>query len=172
MTATQTPPTTAPVQQEPPNRGDAKPDATHGDLGAVKAIKVWGIASAAVLGVSVLLPWITVFGAGVALIAAADGKILLVAAAVAVALTVWRPQSIGARVLAVVAGGLGLYEFIQTYVAINDGRAEAGAFGGLVSVGFGAYLACLAALSLVAWAVFTQFKQVSGPKAVATPGRW
>jgi hypothetical protein len=157
VTTAQTPP--LPAQPESPNRHDAKADATHGDLGAVKAIKVWGIASAAALGVSVLMPWVTVLGTGVALIDGGDGPVLLVAAAVVVALTVWRPQSIGARVLAVVAGGLGLYEFIHVYVTINDGRAEAGAFGALVSVAFGAYLACLAALSLVAWAAVTQFKK-------------
>ena len=78
-----------------------------------------------------------------------------------VAVTVWRPQSIGARVLAAVVGGLGLYEFIHVFTAISDVRAEAGGFGALVSVAFGAYVAFLAALSLVAWAAVTQFKRVS-----------
>jgi DUF917 family protein len=161
MTTTQTPPPTGPVQQEPTDRRDAEADAIHGDLRAVKRTKVWAIASAAALGVSVLLPWITAFGTGVALIDDADGFLLLGAAAAVVAVTVWKPQSIGARALAVVVGGLGLYEFIHVFTAVHDARAEAEGFGALVSVSFGAYLAFLAALSLVAWAGVTQFKPLS-----------
>jgi hypothetical protein len=125
------------------------------------AIKLWAIASAAVLGISVLLPWVTALGISVALIDGGDGPILLTAAAAAVAVTVWRPESLGARALAVVAGGFGLYEFIHVFATISDARAEAGAFGALVSVAFGAYLAGLAALSLIAWAVATQLKLVT-----------
>jgi hypothetical protein len=131
-----------------------------------KALKVWAIASGAVLGVSVVLPWITALGTSVALIDGGDGPLLLGAAAVAVSVIIWKPQSIGARALAVVAGGLGLYEFIHVFTGVSDARAEAGGFGALISVAFGAYLAFLAALSLVAWAVVTQFKQVSAPEAV------
>jgi hypothetical protein len=127
------------------------------------AVKLWAIASAAVLGVSALLPWITALGVSVALIEGSDGVILLGAAAAAVAVAVWRPESVGARVLAVIAGGLGLYEFIHVFSAIHDVRAEAGLFAGLVSVAFGAYLACAAAVSLLAWAVVTQLKLVSTP---------
>jgi hypothetical protein len=124
------------------------------------AIKLWAIASGALLGISVLLPWVTALGISVALIDGGDGPILLAAAAAAVAVTVWRPESIGARALAVIAGGLGLYEFINVFSTISDARAEAGAFGALVSVAFGAYLAGLAALSLIVWAVATHFKLV------------
>ena len=158
MTIAQTP--QLPAQPEVPNRRDAQGDATHGDLGVVKAIKVWGIASAAVLGLSVFLPWITALGASVALIEG-DGPFLLGAAAVVVAVIVRRPQWIGARALAVVAGGLGLYALTHVFTGVSDVRAEAGGFGVLVSVAFGAYLACLAALSLVAWAAFTQFRKVA-----------
>ena len=132
-----------------------------------KTVKVWAIASGAVLGVSVLLPWITALGASNALIDGDDGPLLLAAAAAAVVAAAWRPGSIGARALALVAGGLGLYEFIHVFTAISDARAEAGAFGALVSVAFGAYLAGLAALSLVAWAVVTQFKRVGAPNELA-----
>jgi hypothetical protein len=124
-------------------------------------IKLWAIASAAVLGLSVLLPWVTALGISVALIEGSDGQLLLAAAAAAVGVAVWRPESVGARVLAVFAGGLGLYEFVDIFSTIQDVRTETGLFAGLVSVAFGAYLACAAAVSLLAWAVVTQFKLVT-----------
>ena len=93
-------------------------------MDAVKKVEFWGIGSAAVLGVSVILPWVSAFGTTVALIEG-DGVILLGAAALTIAAILWRSTRWPARVMAVLAAGFGLYEAIRLWVEIRNGCEEA-----------------------------------------------
>ena len=130
-------------------------------MDAVVARKFWGLGSAAVLGISVLLPWITVFGVSGALINAGDGQILIGAAVLAAVLVAVRPREISTRVVAVIAALFGLEEAIRIYIKIAQEKADAEGFGALMSPGFGLYLAGLAALSLAVWAVYTHVRKES-----------
>ena len=130
-------------------------------MDAVVARKFWGLGSAAVLGVSVLLPWITAFGTGVALIEGGDGPFLIGAAVLAAVAVAVRTGWIVTRVIAVLAALFGLEESIRIYLKISQTKADAEGFGALVSPGFGLYLAGLAALSLAAWAVYTHVRKES-----------
>ena len=129
-------------------------------MDAVKKVEFWGIGSAAVLGVSVILPWVSAFGTTVALIEG-DGVILLGAAALTIAAILWRSTRWPARVMAVLAAGFGLYEAIRLWVEIRNGREEAEGFGALISAGMGLYIAALAALSLAIWAGYLQVRKTA-----------
>jgi hypothetical protein len=127
-----------------------------------KELIIWGAVAAAVAALSTILPWVSAMGTSVSLVNGdgPDGLILLGAASLfAVSVFVW-PASIGTRVFAVINGGLGIYESLHIHYAIQDAKAEAGGFGALVSVGFGAYLCLLASVALVAWAGFLTYQDV------------
>ncbi len=119
-------------------------------------IKIWGVVSAAVLGVSAIFPWVSALGTQVSLMEG-DGPILLGTAAVAMVLIargkVGRYRhSYAIRAYAAVAAAFGLFESIRIYVELKDA-------GPLAQPGFGLYLAGLAALSLAAWAYVNHVKR-------------
>jgi hypothetical protein len=126
----------------------------------VNTMKVWALASAAILGLSAVLPWVTALGTSFSLMEGSDGPILLGAGALTAAVVLWRWNNIGARLLALATAGLGLYEAIHVWVRVNDARDEAEGFGALVGIGMGVYIAGLAALALAAWAITTQVRKV------------
>lgn len=126
-----------------------------------KELIIWGVVAAAVAALSTIMPWITAMGTSYTLIGeSSDGVILLVMASLfAVSVLIW-PAAISTRVFAVINGGLGIYEALHIHLGITDARAEAGGFGALVSVGFGAYLCLLASLALVAWAGYLTYQDI------------
>jgi hypothetical protein len=123
-------------------------------------MKVWALASATVLGLSAVLPWVTALGTSYSLMEGADGPILLGAGLLTAAAVLWRPAHIGVRLVALATAGLGLYEAIHVWTAIKDARDEAEGFGALVGVGMGVYIAGLVALALAAWAITTQVRKL------------
>ena len=127
-------------------------------MDTVKTVKFWGIGSAVVLGLSAMLPWVSALGTSYSLMEGADGPILLVAAALTVAVLVWKSGWLGSRVLALLVAGLGLYESIHIWIEIRGSRDEAEGFGALIGIGFGLYVAALAAASLVIWAGYQQLR--------------
>ena len=60
--------------------------------------------------------------------------------------------------LALLVAGLGLYESIHIWIEIRGSRDEAEGFGALIGIGFGLYVAALAAVSLLIWAGYQQFR--------------
>lgn len=127
-------------------------------MDAMKTMKVWGVGSAVVLGLSAVLPWVSALGTSYSLMDGGDGPILLGAAALTVAALVWKTGWLGSRVLAVLVAGFGLYESIHVWLEIRSSRDEAEGFGALIGIGFGLYIAALAAASLVIWAGYQQFR--------------
>jgi hypothetical protein len=127
-------------------------------------MKVWALASASVLGLSAVLPWVTALGTSFSLMEGSDGPILLGAGAVTAAAVLFGPKlwngEIGQRLLALATAGLGLYEAIHVWVKVTDAREEAEGFGALVGIGMGVYIAALAALSLAAWAITAQVRKL------------
>jgi hypothetical protein len=71
---------------------------------------------------------------------------------------VWKSGWLGSRVLALLVAGLGLYESIHIWIEIRGSRDAAEGFGALIGIGFGLYIAALAAASLVIWAGYQQFR--------------
>jgi hypothetical protein len=132
-------------------------------------LKIWAVSSAAVLGLSAVLPWVSALGTSVTLMDGGDGPLLLGAGAMAAAAVLFGPRlwngEIGQRLLAVAAAGLGLYEAIHVWTGVQDARNDAGGFGALVGIGMGVYIAGLAALSLAAWAITTHVRSLKRPSA-------
>ena len=129
-------------------------------MDAVKTVKFWGIGSAAVLGLSVILPWVSAFGTTVALIEETEFSCSALSA-LTIAAILWRSTRWPARLMAVLAAGFGLYEAIRIWVEIRNGRDEAEGFGALISAGMGLYIAALAALSLAIWAGYLQVRKTA-----------